>query len=85
MMRSIARRSSRTRLWFAALYLGLARSFRVWDTFAPPLLCSPFQVAGAKKALLARERLRMAATEQAGGAIIKTTVDHVLMRGLVAA
>ena len=38
-----------------------------------------------KNALLARERFRMAATEQGGGTIIKTTVDHALMRGLVAA
>ena len=38
-----------------------------------------------KNALLARERFRMAATEQGRGTIIKTTVDHALMRGLATA
>jgi hypothetical protein len=46
-----------------------------------------FAVSSSRRenALLARERFRMAATEQAGGTIIKTTVYRALMRGLATA
>ena len=50
------------------------------------LSCSPFQAAGANILLLAIERFRID-RRWAGqrGTIMRTTVDHALIRGLVTA
>jgi hypothetical protein len=50
-----------------------------------PLSCSPFQVAGTRTRSSRGERFKWPRLSRAGGTIIKTTVDHALMRGLATA
>src|SRR3974390_3018311 len=52
---------------------------------AEGLLCSPFQAAGAKNLGLFFKLFSMAAAGQGRRHDHETTVDHALMRGLVAA
>ena len=47
-----------------------------------PLSCSPFQVAGTRMRCSRASGLEWPRLSMAGGTIIKTTVDHALMRGL---
>ena len=49
------------------------------------LSCSPFQVAGAKMRCSRASVSEWPRLSRAGGTIIKTTVDHALMRGLATA
>ena len=47
-----------------------------------PLSCSPFQVAGARMRCSRASGSEWPRLSRAGGTIIKTTIDHALMRGL---
>ena len=47
-----------------------------------PLSCSPFQVAGTRMLCSRASGSEWPRLSRAGGTIIKTTVDHALMRGL---
>ena len=49
------------------------------------LSCSPFQVAGTRMRCSRASGSEWPRLSRAGGTIIKTTVDHALMRGLVTA
>ena len=54
----------------------------VANTLTPPLSCSPFQVAGTRMRCSRASGSEWPRLSRAGGTIIKTTVDHALMRGL---
>ena len=47
-----------------------------------PLSCSPFQVSGTRMRCSRASSSEWPRPSRAGGTIIKTTVDHALMRGL---
>ena len=55
------------------------------DELFKPLSCSPFQVAGTRMRCSRASGSEWPRLSRAGGTIIKTTVDHALMRGLVTA
>ena len=56
------------------------RGHQVLDS--DPLSCSPFQVAGTRTRSSRASGSEWPRLSRAGGTIIKTTVDHALMRGL---
>ena len=64
----------------AAAQAKIARNLRIRT-----LSCSPFQVAGAKMRCSRASVSEWPRLSRAGGTIIKTTVDHALMRGLATA
>ena len=60
----------------------LRRQARAPSVRFDPLSCSPFQVAGTRMLRSRASGSEWPPLSRAGGTIIKTTVDHALMRGL---
>src|ERR1700678_758739 len=61
------------------------RQTRALSVRFDPLSCSPFQVASAIILCSRASGSEWPLLSRAGGTIIKTTVDHALMRGLASA